>query len=87
LLIDSRHGIKENDLEIMGMLDNAAVPYQIVLTKADKVKAAELDAVLEKTGTALKKHAAAHPEVAITSAETGRGIPELRARLAQLAEI
>jgi GTP-binding protein len=87
LLIDGRHGIKENDLEIMGMLDNAAVPYQIVLTKADKVKTAELDAVLEKTGRALKKHAAAHPEVAITSAETGRGIPELRARLAQLAEI
>ena len=84
LLIDGRHGLKPNDIEIMDMLDKAAVPYQIVLTKMDKVKKADQAAVLEKTAAGLKKHAAAHPEVAITSAEDGTGVAELRASLATL---
>ena len=71
LLIDGRHGLKPNDIEIMDMLDKSAVPYQIVLTKMDKVKKADQAAVLEKTAASLKKHAAAHPEVAFTSAEDG----------------
>jgi len=86
LLIDGRHGLKPNDIEIMEMLDKAAVPYQIVLTKMDKVKKDDQAAVLEKTAAGLKKHAAAHPEVALTSSEKGTGIAELRASLATLAE-
>ncbi|UEM20053.1 ribosome biogenesis GTP-binding protein YihA/YsxC [Skermanella mucosa] len=85
LLIDGRHGLKPNDVEIMDMLDKAAVPYQVVLTKMDKVKKAEQDAVVEKTVAGLRKHPAAHPEVASTSSEEGTGIPELRASLATLA--
>ncbi|HYD69628.1 GTP-binding protein, partial [Azospirillum sp.] len=86
VLIDGRHGIKPNDVEIMKMLDQTAVPYQIVLTKADKVKAAELEAVRTRTAAALKKHPAAYPEVHVTSAEKGVGIAELRASLAKFAE-
>jgi len=86
VLIDGRHGIKPNDVEIMKMLDQTAVPYQIVLTKADKVKAAELEAVRTRTAAALKKHPAAYPEVHVTSAEKGLGIAELRASLAKLTE-
>lgn len=85
LLVDSRHGLKASDEEMMTMLDRAAVPYQVVLTKADKVKPPALAAVREATAAALKPHAAAHPEVAVTSAEDQRGIPELRASLALLA--
>lgn len=85
LLIDGRHGIKPNDVEMMKMLDQAAVAYQVVLTKADKVKAAELNAVLRATAATLEKHPGAHPEVAVTSSETGAGIAELRASLAALA--
>ncbi|HEV7368875.1 ribosome biogenesis GTP-binding protein YihA/YsxC [Arenibaculum sp.] len=85
LLVDSRHGIKPNDDETMKMLDQAAVPYQVVLTKADKMKREELDAVVEATMGALKKHPGAHPEVAVTSAEKGMGIAELRASIAALA--
>jgi GTP-binding protein len=86
LLIDGRHGLKPNDIEIMDMLDRSAVPYQIVLTKMDKVKKADQAAVLEKTAAALKKHAAAHPEVAFTSSEDGTGVAELRASLATLTQ-
>jgi GTP-binding protein len=85
LLIDGRHGLKPNDIEIMDMLDRSAVPYQIVLTKIDKVKKAERDEVVTKTAAALKKHPAAHPEVVVTSSEDGIGIEELRASLATLA--
>lgn len=85
LLIDSRHGVKPNDDETMRMLDQAAVPYQVVLTKADKVKSQDLDAVVEATAAALRKHPGAHPEVAVTSAEKGTGIAELRASIAALA--
>ena len=86
VLIDSRHGTKPNDHEVMTMLDQAAVPYQIVLTKADKVKPKELEAVVARTVAELKKHPAAFPEVHVTSSETGLGIAELRASLAKLTE-
>lgn len=85
VLVDARHGLKPNDNEIMEMLDGAAVPYQIVLTKADKVKPPALAKTLEETARALRKHPAAHPEVHVTSSEQGLGIAELRASLATLA--
>ena len=79
VLIDSRHGIKEVDREILAMLDKAAVSYRLVLTKADKVKASELAAVTEETQAEARKRPAAHPDVLATSSEGGLGIPELRA--------
>ena len=78
LLVDSRHGLKEIDLEVMKMLDDAAVSYHLVLTKADKVKASELEAVLAATAEAARTHPAAHPEIIATSAEKGMGIERLR---------
>lgn len=84
LLIDGRHGLKPNDAETMKILDQAAVPYQVVLTKADKPKRGERDAVVKATEAGLKKHPGAHPEVVVTSSETGEGIADLRARLAAL---
>lgn len=86
VLVDARHGLKPNDNEIMDMLDGAAVPYQLVLTKADKVKPPALVRVVEETARALRKHPAAHPEVHATSSENGDGVAELRASLASLAE-
>lgn len=85
LLIDARHGIKGVDREIMTLLDRAAVSYQVVLTKADKVKPPPLAAVTAATTTELTGHTAAHPEVLTTSAATLAGLPELRAALATLA--
>lgn len=85
VLVDARHGLKENDLEIMAMLDEAAVAYRIVLTKADKIKPTELLAVTTQTGDAIKKRAAAFPEAFPTSAEKGLGIDELRAILEDFA--
>ena len=79
VLIDSRHGIKEVDRELMTMLDKAAVSYQLVLTKSDKIKASELATVTEATEAEARKHVAAHPVILPTSAELGGGIPELRA--------
>ncbi|MBT2186249.1 ribosome biogenesis GTP-binding protein YihA/YsxC [Sphingobium nicotianae] len=79
VLIDSRHGIKDVDETLFDMLDNAAVSYRVVLTKADKVKASELQAVMDKTASQIRKRPAAHPEIIATSAEKGMGIPELRA--------
>lgn len=84
LLIDSRHGLKEHDEDVMDALDGAAVNYQIVLTKGDKLKPTELAECVAATGGAIKKRPAAHPEVLATSAETGAGIPELRAVIAAL---
>ena len=78
VLIDSRHGIKPVDDEIMTMLDSAAVNYQVVLTKADKVKPTELAKTLERTIAETSKHPAAHPQLITTSSETGAGIAELR---------
>jgi GTP-binding protein len=79
VLIDSRHGIKDVDREIMKMLDGAAVSYRLVLTKADKIKASELEAVTAQTAAEARTHVAAHPELIVTSSEKGMGIPELRA--------
>jgi GTP-binding protein len=79
VLIDSRHGIKDVDREIMEMLDKAAVGYRLVLTKADKIKATELADVTERTAAEARTRPAAYPEVIATSSEGGLGIPELRA--------
>lgn len=78
VLIDSRHGIKEVDHEIMKMLDAAAISYRIVLTKTDKIKATDLAAVEADTMAKLRKHVAAYPDLSITSAEKRGGIDELR---------
>ncbi len=75
---DSRHGIKDVDREILKMLDDAAVSYRIVLTKADKIKASELAEVTERTSIEARKHPAAHPEIIATSSEGGMGIEALR---------
>ena len=85
LLIDARHGPMGSDREVMEMLDAAAVVYQVVLTKADKAKADALETVARETAGTLARRAAAHPEIAVTSAQTGAGIAELRAALAALA--
>ena len=79
VLIDARHGIKPVDTEMMKMLDEAAVGYRLALTKADKIKASELAAVLAATEAEARKHPAAFPMVHATSAEKGLGIAELRA--------
>lgn len=79
VLIDSRHGIKEVDHDIMSMLDSAAISYRIVLTKTDKIKASDLGAVEADTMTKLRKHVAAFPDLSVTSAEKRGGIEELRA--------
>jgi GTP-binding protein len=84
VLIDARHGIKAVDEEILGLLDSAAVTFQCVLTKADKVKAAERDKVLTQVRGALAKHPAAYPEIVLTSSEKGDGIDTLRAIIARL---
>lgn len=78
LLVDARHGIKPVDAEMMAMLDEAAVGYRVVLTKADKVKASELAQTVERTQAEARKHVAAHPMVHVTSSEKGMGIAELR---------
>ncbi len=79
LLIDARHGMKPVDAEMMKMMDEAAVGYRVVLTKADKIKSDELAEVLLRTQADARKHIAAHPDVLATSAETKLGIAELRA--------
>jgi GTP-binding protein len=85
LLIDARHGIKPSDKETMTLLDEAAVSYQVVLTKADKPKAAELETIEATVATDLAKHPAAYPQILVSSARTGAGIEELRAAIAALA--
>lgn len=82
LLIDSRRGVMPADEEVMDMLDTAAVVYQVVLTKVDKLKKAEREGLQEKVFNKLKKRPAFHPVVCETSSETGYGIPELRAEIA-----
>lgn len=84
VLIDSRHGVKAVDEEIMALLDRSAVTFQTVLTKADKVKEAERETVLTQVRAALAKHPAAYPEIIVTSAEKGWGIETLRALIATL---
>jgi GTP-binding protein len=85
VLIDSRHGIKPVDTEIMDMLDTAAVNYQVVLTKTDKVKTTDLAQVVERTTAEAAKHPAAHPSLIATSSETGLGIAELRTAILEAA--
>lgn len=81
VLIDSRHGVKDVDRDMMKLLDEAAVGYRLILTKADKIKASELAAVQAATEAEARKHVAAYPTVHATSAEKGMGIPELRAAI------
>jgi GTP-binding protein len=86
VLVDSRHGPKDNDLSVMNELDRAAVSYQVVLTKIDKPSAAELEQVVAKTRTAIAKRPAAHPDVILTSSEKGTGLEWLRSEIALLLE-
>jgi GTP-binding protein len=84
LLIDGRHGLKDNDHETMRALDAAAVSYAVVLTKGDEVKAADREARIAGTLEGLRKHVAAYPEVILTSSRTGDGVADLRAHIARL---
>jgi GTP-binding protein len=86
VLIDARHGIKDVDLEVLKTLDRSAVSYQVVLTKADQVKANELQEKIAATMAVLAKHPAAFPEVLVTSSRSGAGMPELRAAMVRLLE-
>ncbi|XUU61035.1 ribosome biogenesis GTP-binding protein YihA/YsxC [Erythrobacter sp. HA6-11] len=83
VLVDSRHGLKDVDREMMTMLDEAAVGYRVVMTKADKVKKSELDKTVAKVVEEAKKHVAAFPHIHVTSSEKGMGIAELRAAVVQ----
>ena len=78
ILIDSRHGLKDSDIELMSMLDKAAVSYRIILTKCDKVKDQELEKAMKKTKEAIKKHPAAYPEILTTSSIKKIGINDLQ---------
>ncbi|MEM6973823.1 MAG: ribosome biogenesis GTP-binding protein YihA/YsxC [Pseudomonadota bacterium] len=84
VLIDSRHGVKPADTEMMALMDRAALTFQVVLTKADKAKAAERARALAAVNAALSKHPAAFPELVVTSSESGEGMPDLRAVIADL---
>jgi GTP-binding protein len=87
LLIDARHGLKAVDTEALDALDTAAVSYQIVLTKSDKLKAEEVEAVVARTQDAIRKRPASFPRVLATSAEKGIGIPDLRAEAKAACEV
>lgn len=84
VLIDMRHGVKAVDHEIMDLLDRAAVPFQVVLTKADKIGTATRDETLAQVRAALQRHPAAYPELVVTSSEKGEGLPTLRALIATM---
>lgn len=84
VLVDSRHGIKPVDTEIMKRLDKSAVPFQCVLTKSDKVKGTDRDTMLTQVRAALSRHPAAYPEIVLTSSETGDGIATLRSVIGDL---
>jgi GTP-binding protein len=84
VLIDGRHGLKEADLDVLRTLDRSAVSYQIVLTKIDRVKAAELQQRIGDIAAALSTHPAAFPQIIATSSQTGTGVPELRAAMVRL---
>ena len=85
VLVDSRHGLKDVDREVMKMLDEAAVSYHLVLTKSDKIKPTALAAMLETTAAEARTHPAAHPLMFTTSSETGSGIAELRTAILDAA--
>ncbi|MBN8979800.1 MAG: YihA family ribosome biogenesis GTP-binding protein [Rhizobiales bacterium] len=84
VLIDSRHGFKDADTDVLTTLDKSAVSYQVVLTKSDQVKKSELDKTIASTQEALRKHPAAFPETLVTSSRTGDGMSELRAAMVKL---
>src|SRR3954469_23734141 len=84
VLIDSRHGLKDVDLDVLKSLDRSPVSYQVVLTKADQVNKTELTPTLEATQAALRSHPAAFPEIIVTSSRDGGGMPELRAAMMRL---
>ncbi len=84
LLIDSRHGAKSVDEEIMSLLDRAAVTFQVVMTKADKPRGKDMEEALERTRKVLAKHPAAYPEIILTSSEKGDGLATLRAIIATM---
>lgn len=84
VLVDGRHGLKDSDRELMTMLDETAVSYQIVLTKSDKVKLGEQEKLIRKTEKDIAKNVAAHPKVLITSSMKGYGLDELRAQIAAM---
>lgn len=84
VLIDSRHGVKAVDDEIMSLLDSSAVTFQVVMTKADKVKEKDREKIMDQVRKALSKHPAAFPEIVMTSSEKGWGLPTLRALIANL---
>jgi GTP-binding protein len=86
LLIDARHGIKDADRPLMQLCDEAALSYQVVLTKADKLRPPELQAIAEGVAAELTRHGAAHPEIHLTSAQSGRGVAALRTSLAAFAD-
>jgi GTP-binding protein len=85
LLVDTRHGVKPHDMDVMDALDTAAVSYQVVLTKADKLKPTEAAEIVVQTQAIIAKRPAAHPDLRLTSSETGLGIDLLRADIAALA--
>lgn len=87
LLIDSRHGVKDSDRETMKNLDSAAVSYQLILTKVDQLKAADVPRAVAAAEAVARRHGAAHPEVLPTSSETGFGIAELRAEIKAVAAV
>ncbi len=78
VLVDARHGLKVSDLELISMLDGAAVSYRIVLTKCDKVRDQELERIIQELQETIKKHPAAHPEILTTSSLKNIGINELQ---------
>lgn len=86
ILVDSRHGLKKNDIEVMSMLDKSAVSYQTVLTKSDKITQSALDQCMDETAVVIKKHVAAHPEILATSSVKGHGIAEARAAITAMTE-
>lgn len=87
LLMDSRHGAKKNDLEFMAFLDEMAVPYQVVLTKIDKISETKASSLIEETQELLTVHPAAFPEVLATSSEKKQGIPALQERIFKLISL
>jgi GTP-binding protein len=87
LLIDSRHGAKAVDEEIMSLLDTAAVTFQVVLTKTDKPKGGDLEKVIERLKTVLAKHPAAYPEIILTSSVKGSGLETIRAEIAEMVAV
>ena len=84
ILVDARHGLKDNDRSVMMVLNKAAQPYQVILTKGDKIKPRPLSNLQQRIGEEAAKHPAAHPHVMVTSSQKGLGIVELRAELTAL---